>query len=262
MLVDARTTTMPHRTALDLTGRVALVTGASRGLGLAIADKLSRSGCEVLLNYVRDDASAQRAVRGLTGERAALRLVRADVGRPDEVRRLLADVENRHGRLDIFVHNASVFHPTPTADPDADACAAEHRVAVGPLLYGAGHLTRLMRPGTGRIIAISSSGGRYVVPGYLGLGMAKAALETLVRYLAVEVAGHGITVNAVAAGKLSKDAAGAASEAAARVVARTPAGRLTRPGEVADVVALLCRPEAAAVHGQVITVDGGLGLLA
>jgi enoyl-[acyl-carrier protein] reductase III len=135
--------------------------------------------------------------------------------------------------------------------------------ALDPLLYAAPELVAAMAGGPGRVVAVSSLGARSVVPRYVGLGVAKAALESLVRYLAADLAGHGIAVNAVTTAKLDKGGAAKVNpEAVKALVARTPAGRLTRPEDLADAVALLCTDEAAWIHGQVLTVDGGSGLRA
>ncbi|MEU5940795.1 SDR family oxidoreductase [Micromonospora sp. NPDC047548] len=248
--------------SLDLAGKVVLVTGATRGLGLAIARKLCASGCEVLLNYANDDNAAEEAVRALTGLGGKIDVVKADIGRPDEIDRLLDEITRTHGRLDVLVHNASLFHPMPSGKPSAGLCEEDRAVALGPLLHGVERLAAMLPDGSGRIIAISSSGARQVVPGYVSLGMAKAALESLVRYLAVEFAPRGITVNTISAGKLDKGTGSDPGGMATRIVARTPGGRLTGVDDVADVAALLCRKEAGWIHGQVIVVDGGLGLTA
>jgi enoyl-[acyl-carrier protein] reductase III len=245
---------------LDLAGRLVLVTGATRGLGLAIARKLCASGCEVLLNYAHDEAAAEAAVKTLAADGGTVSLLRADVGDPAEVRDMLDQVQRARGRLDVFVHNAAFHRPAPVTAIAPEIYRRLTQVTVGPLLYGAAQLVELLPAGSGRIIAVSSTGAHRVVPNYAALGSAKAALEATLRYLAVELAGQGITVNAVCAGKLAKDAE--PDELSARVAARTPAGRLTRPEDVADVIALLCRAEAGWIHGETITVDGGLRLLA
>ncbi|KWT59052.1 short-chain dehydrogenase [Streptomyces albus subsp. albus] len=237
-------------------GSVALVIGGTRGIGLAVARKLSAAGSEVLLNYAHDEDGALAAERQLSEEGGKVRLMRADIGRPAGVVRLLEDIRRTHGRLDVLVHAAGSFHPAPTASPHIGKYLGDGAVAVGPLLYGAARLGTLMTPDTGRIAAVSSIGARTVVPGYAGLGMAKAALETLVRYLAVELAGKGVAVNAVAAGKIAGGGP-VPAQVLEGLLRRTPTGRLATAEEVADVVALLCRPEAGGLHGQVLTVDGG-----
>ncbi|MER7312135.1 MULTISPECIES: SDR family oxidoreductase [Streptomyces] len=243
-------------------GSVALVTGGTRGIGLAVARKLSAAGSEVLLNYAHDEDGALAAERRLSEEGGTVRLMRADIGRPAGAVRLLEAIRGTHGRLDVLVHAAGSFHPAPTASPHIGKYLGDGAVAVGPLLYGAARLGALMTPGTGRVVAVSSIGARTVVPGYAGLGMAKAALEALVRYLAVELAGKGVAVNAVAAGKVADCGSDPVpAQALEGLLRRTPAGRPATAEEVAGVVALLCRPEAGGLHGQVLTVDGGASLL-
>ncbi|MEV4636658.1 SDR family oxidoreductase [Actinoplanes sp. NPDC049548] len=248
-------------TTLGLEGRVALVTGGTRGLGLAIARKLCSAGCDVVLNYAGSDEAAQAALDSLAGLKGAASLARGDIREPQTVPRLLEEAAGRHGGLDILVHNAASWQPMPALRPDQAALRRDLSTAVDPLLYGATAFADVLGArGRGRIVAVSSTGARNVVPGYVSLGLAKAALESLVRYLAVELAGRGVAVNAVATHKLDKGVPDGRPEVAAMLAARTPAGRLTRPADVADVVALLCTDEAAWIHGQVIGVDGGLSL--
>ena len=250
-------------TTLGLHGRVAVVTGASRGLGRALARKLCACGCRVYLNYARSDAEAERTLRELEGLPGTATAVKGDLRRPEVLPDLLQTAHERHGRLDVLVHNAASFRPMSAVDAGAPGdLAGVHdavALAVDPLLRAAPSLVKLM-DGAGRVIAISSNGAREVVPRYVGLGVAKAALESLVRYLAVETAGRGIAVNAVSTAKLDKGPDTPDARTAAMLASRTPAGRLTTPEDVAGVVALLCTDEAAWIHGQVITVDGGLGL--
>jgi enoyl-[acyl-carrier protein] reductase III len=248
--------------SLSLHDKVAIVTGGSRGLGHAIARKLCASGCQVILNHLRPGPDAAQAVASLAGLAGSATPVRADLREPAAVQALVDAAMSLHGRLDIFVHNAATFPPMSALAPDAAAVQAEYGLAINPLLHGAPLFAKVMAQGSGRVIAISSNGARRVVPGYLAVGVAKAALESLVRYLAVELAGKGITVNTVATALLDKsaDASLATPDVAAMLAARTPAGHLSTPADVADAVALLCADEAAWIHGQVITVDGGLGL--
>lgn len=247
---------------MSLHGKRALVTGGNRGLGLAITKKLASAGCEVLIVHARDKLGAAASVRELSGLPRKVTSVRADVGSADEVDGLLDGIRENLGGLDIFVHNAATYHPMPVSALDPDSCAADMRVALGPFLHGVKKLTDLFPAQGGRIVAVSSLGARSVIPGYVSLGMAKAALENLVRYLAVDLATHGVTVNAVAGGKLDEREEQGDDPISAMVATRTPTGRLALREELADAVFLLCLAEAGALRGQVITVDGGLSLLA
>ena len=189
----------------------------------------------------------------------------------DDMLRILADREKtsrspspQPGKAEhvdaVNAGDAASLHRMSALRPDIGELWDDVRLAVSPLVQAASGLTELLNAGTGRVIAVSSSGARSVVPGYVSQGIGKAALESLVRYLAVELAPRGITVNAVSTGKLDKGPGAADDPLLRRLAERTPAGRLTVPEDVADAVALLCTPEAAWIHGQVLTVDGGRSL--
>lgn len=247
--------------SLGLDGRVALVTGGTRGLGLAIARKLCACGCDVVLNYGHSDEHAERALRSLAGLKGTATAMRADLSDARALPQVLERVRARYGRLDVLVHNAATWTPMEPGAADLEALHADVAAALDPLLAVSPVLPGLMGNG-GRVIAVSSTGAHRVVPRYVSLGVAKAALESLIRYLAVALSPHGIAVNAVSTAKLDKgggpEPASRQAEALAR---RTPAGRLTTPADIADVVALLCTDEAAWLRGQVVTADGGLGLV-
>jgi enoyl-[acyl-carrier protein] reductase III len=245
---------------LYLAGRVALVTGATRGVGRATAQRLCAAGAHVYLNYAHADADAQRAAAELAELPGGVTAVKGDVRDADGLSGVLDRVESGHGRLDVLVHNVASMHPMEAAAPDPAGVHADLATALNPLLYGIERVVKLLPERGGRIVAVSSIGGRAVIPRYASLGVAKAALESLVRYLAVELAGRDVTVNAVSTAKLDK---GEPLPPPIREMAsRSPSGRLTAPDDVADVIALLCRDEARWIRGQVITVDGGLTLRA
>jgi enoyl-[acyl-carrier protein] reductase III len=246
---------------LGLDGKIALITGGVRGLGLEIARKLCACGAHVILNYVHSADRAEAALAELSELKGTCAALRGDVSDPVALQRMLDDIAADHGRLDLFVHNAATFQPMSALAADAAAFEREYRLALTPFLCGAPSLRTLM-PSGGRIVAVSGNGATRVVPAYLAPGVAKAALEAMVRYLAVEMAPHGVAVNAVATGLLDKGADTTNREVIGMLAARTPGGRLTRPADVAAAVALLCTEEAGWVQGQVLTVDGGFALLA
>jgi enoyl-[acyl-carrier protein] reductase III len=248
-------------TTLGLEGKVALVTGATRGLGLAIAAKLCACGCDVYLNYAHCDVDAERAAASMCGLKGTATVVKGDATRPEVLPAILDRIGKCHGRLDIFVHSAAPWHPMQAASAVADTVHADMAAVVDPLLRTASALADLMADGPGRIIAVSSLGARRAVPGYASLGISKAALESLVRYLAAELSARQIAVNAVSTAKLDKGAGPVPNQGLAEsLAARTPGGRLTTPDDVAGVVALLCTDEAGWIQGQVVNVDGGLGI--
>lgn len=238
----------------------AVVTGGTRGVGLAVARRLCAEGTDVMLVHAHDTEAAGKAVASLAGLPGTATAFRADLRGVGGAARMLDEVRARWGVLDVFVHAAADWHPAAALDVSLRAARDDLSLAVSPLLGAAADLRDLMKGRPGRIVAVSSAGARQAVRGYLAQGVAKAALESLVRYLAVEFAPLGITVNAVSTSKIATASGPVGPEAA--LAARTPAGRLTTADDVAGAVLLLCRPEAGWVHGQVLTADGGLSLVA
>jgi enoyl-[acyl-carrier protein] reductase III len=244
--------------------REILVTGGGRGIGRAIALRFAEAGARVFVNFFVNREAAEKTARDVELRGGAAHLLQADLKEPAEIRRLVAEVERRAGRLDVLVSNAAsgVLRDGLELSPKQwDWVLATNARA---LLILAQDAARLMTSG-GRIIALSSLGSQRVIPGYTAVGVSKAALETLTRYLAVELAAKGITVNTISAGAVETDVwqmmpEGTAALAAIR--ARTPGGVLVTPEAIADVVFFLASPAAQAIQGQVLTVDSGYSLLA
>ena len=242
----------------DLTGKLALVTGSSRGLGAAIADGLAAAGARVLLNG-RDPAALAKSAAGRGNVAGTLAF---DVTDAAAVRAAFGFIEAEHGRLDILVSNAGIIARKPlleTSDEDWQGVIDADLTACFRLSREA---ARLMAPlKRGRIIVISSIMGivaRPTVPAYI---TAKAGLHGLVRALAVELAPHNIGVNAIAPGFFPTDAtAGLHQDASFNewIAGRTPLGRWGKPEELAGPAVFLASDAAAYVTGHVLTVDGGL----
>ncbi len=247
---------------MPLAGKVALVTGAARGIGRETARKLARSGCDVIVNYYNshDEAEALAEEIRALGRRALV--VQASVASPEAIDELFARARAEFARLDIVVSNAAsgVLRPTLEMTLKHWRWCLETNALALPLL--ARHAAEMM-PAGGRMIALSSLGAVRSLPHYGFVGASKAALEALVRSLADELGPRGITVNTVSAGLVDGDALKAfpAREAMlAEFAARAPLGRWLTAAEVADAVYLLSLPEARMITGQTVVVDGGYSI--
>lgn len=244
-------------------GQVVLITGASRGIGRATALRFAEGGASIVVNYLRHRAAADEAVRAIEAAGATAIPVRADVSDPEDLDRLFAETQAAFGGLDILVSNAALGVLRPALDFTPKYWQKTLDVMGRALLLCAQRAVPLMEGRWGRIISISSIGAQRVLPNYVGPGVAKAVLETLTRYLAVELAPQGISVNAVSGGVIETEALDAFPNQAEMLAAgrRAPAGRLGQPDDIAAVVTLLCRPEARWICGQTIIADGGYSLL-
>ena len=248
--------------AEPLHGKVALVTGAARGIGRAIARKLAGAGCDVVVNYYNsaDEAEALCAEIRAQGRRALA--VQASVGVPDSVDELFEAIRREFDRLDIVVSNAASGVLKPTLEMGMKHwrwCMETNALAIDLLAQRAVP----MMPDGGRIIAMSSLGSLRAMPNYGFIGASKAALEALARALAQELGPRGIRVNTVSAGVVDTDALAYfpnRAEVLADFERRNPSRVKLTPEAVADAVYLLCLPEAAMINGHTLVVDGGFAI--
>jgi enoyl-[acyl-carrier protein] reductase III len=249
-------------TSGPLAGKVALVTGAARGIGRAIALKLAHAGCDVVANYYNsaDEAETLCAEIRALGRRA--RAIQASVGVPDSVDELFNALREDFDRLDIVVSNAASGVLKPTIEMTLKHwrwCLETNALALNLLAQRALPLM----PEGGRIIALSSLGASRAMPGYGFIGASKAALESLARALAQELGPRGIRVNVVSAGVVDTDALAYfpnREQLLAGYAERSPAGPVLTPGDVAGAVYLLCLPEANMINGHTLVVDGGFAI--
>lgn len=248
---------------MDLSGKVALVTGSSRGIGRAIAIKLAQAGADVAINYLRNKAKAEETAEAIQAEGSRALIVRANVAEEAEVTDIFAAIQEHFGRLDILVSNAASGILKSALELNLRYWRWTMDINAGCLLPLAKGATQLMHD-DGSIVAVSSLGAMRAIPNYAAVGASKAALESLVRHLAVELAPRQIRVNAVSAGLVETDAIKhfpRSREMLAETLRRTPAGRLTEPEDVANVVLYLCSDLARMIMGQTVVVDGGYSIV-
>jgi enoyl-[acyl-carrier protein] reductase III len=243
--------------------QVAVVTGGSRGIGRAIALRLAGAGMHVVVNYYVNREAAEKTAAEVQARGVRACLVQADMKDPVQIGRLFQEVREQFGGLDVLVSNAASGVFRTAAELSAkhwDWMMDTHPRA---FLLCAQRAASLMAGRRGRMVAVSSIGSRRTIPLYGGMGAAKAALEAVTRYLAVEYAPHGIAVNAVSGGAVQTESWRQLAEVQSvleDIGRRTPAGRIATPEDIADVVLFLCSPQAEMIRGQVIVVDGGYTL--
>ncbi|HYY32377.1 MAG TPA: enoyl-[acyl-carrier-protein] reductase FabL [Gaiellaceae bacterium] len=242
-------------------GRSVLVTGGSRGIGKGIALRFAELGAaRVAVSYLRNDHAAEETAAALRELGAEPLLLRGSIGDPAKTAALVEQA----GELDVIVSNAATGVIRPALELEEKHWDWTLNANARALLTLARHAAPRMKNGSS-IVAISSLGSDRVLENYTVVGVSKAALESLVRYLAVELAPRGIRVNAVSAGLVETGALDHFPNREEMVdfyTRRTPAGRLVGPRDVADAVCFLASPEAGMIVGQTIVVDGGYSVLA
>ena len=248
---------------IDLTGRVALVTGSSRGIGKACALRLAEAGADVIINYVSARSAAMEVAEEIAAMGRQAYVVKADVSQQDDVRALMEFVEQQIGRLDILVSNAASGGFRPLLAATERNFHATFETNVLALLYLVQAAVPLLErsPDRAKVIALSSHGSDTALPWYGLIGSSKAALESLVRHLTLEVGDRGVNVNVVKSGLVATDSTRRIPNAdrmfAARKDKAMMGDRMLTPEDVANAVLFLASPLSDLVQGETLTIDGG-----
>ena len=254
-----------------LDGKVALVTGSSRGIGRGIAQHFARLGASVVVNYVRDEAAARATLESVSASNVRGLLVRADVAQPEQLTGLIEQARTHFGGVDYFVHNALgdlLGFLAPPAATSLEQFDTAFHCQARAFFVGANAAAPVLRDG-GRIIALSYWPGAHLggFQAYFSMGVNKAAIEAMCRYYAVALAPRRITVNAVCAGITDDSIVNALPQPVQDAMLGwlrggwSPSGRATVPSDVAGAVAALCSDDAAWITGQTIVADGGASLM-
>jgi enoyl-[acyl-carrier protein] reductase III len=250
---------------LRLRGKRALVTGSSRGIGRAIALSLADLTVDVAINYLRNRKRAEQTAAEIESRGVRCLLVKGNVANPDHVKRIFDTIGDEWGGLEIVISNAASGVLRSAKELTLHHFDWAMHINAAALLPITQEFVRLDSRGDKTLVAVSSLGAIRAIPNYTAVGASKAALESMVRHLAAELAPEGLRINAVSAGTVDTDALlhfPNREELLEGARQRTPAGRLLNPQDVANTVVYLCTEYSSMIHGQIIIVDGGYSILA
>lgn len=245
--------------------KVALVTGSSRGIGREIALDLAKQGYDIALNFARSRSKAEEVAKEIEGLGQKAVLVRANVGDVSKLKGMFEEIDEAFGRLDVLVNNAASGVLRPIMELTESHWDWTMDINAKALLFASQEAAkRMQQNGGGKIVSLSSIGAIRYLENYTTVGVSKAAVESLTRYLAVELAPMGISVNAVSGGLIETDALDHfpnREELLADAVSKTPAGRMVAASDLVKAVSFLVSEQADMIRGQTIVVDGGRTLL-
>jgi 3-oxoacyl-[acyl-carrier protein] reductase len=238
--------------------RIAIVTGSSRGIGRAAAERLAQDGLAVIINYAGNDAAAREAVDAITAAGGEVKAFKADVASEEQVKALFDFAEQEFGGVDVTVNCAGIMTTKPVVDFTVEEFDRMHAINVRGTFLVAREAARRMRAG-GAIINISTSAERQAMPAYGPYAMSKGAVEGLNLVLARELKGREITVNAIGPGPVATELFlnGKDDALVERIASFNPFNRIGQPPEIAEVISFLAGP-ARWINGQTIYVNGGM----
>jgi 3-oxoacyl-[acyl-carrier protein] reductase len=245
-----------------LTGKVAVVTGASKGIGAGIARSLGEAGAAVVVNYSSDRAGAERVVADIVKREGKAIAVQADVSKPADIARLFAETRRAFGALDILVNNAGIYAFAPLENVTEEHYRRIFDTNVLGLILTTQEAVKHFGPTGGSVVNIGSVVSDKAVPGAVVYSATKGAVDTVTRVLAAELAPRKIRVNSVNPGGVETEGAHAAgivgSDLEKQMIAQTPLGRLGQPGDIAKVALFLASADSDWLTGEVVTASGGL----
>ncbi|MFL6557531.1 MAG: enoyl-[acyl-carrier-protein] reductase FabL [Bacillus sp. (in: firmicutes)] len=248
-----------------MTQKVALITGSSRGIGKATALRLAEAGYDIVINYARSKKSALETAEHIEALGRKVLVVKANVGDVAKIKEMFTQIDAEFGRLDVFVNNAASGVQRPIMELEENHWDWTLNINSKALLFCAQEAAKLMeRNDGGKIVSISSLGSIRYLENYTVVGVSKAALEALTRYLAVELAPKNIIVNAVSGGAVDTEALKHfpnREELLQEAKEKTPAGRMVEIEDMVNCVMFLLSEDSSMIRGQTIIVDGGISLL-
>ncbi len=247
----------------EFDGKVALITGGSRGIGKAIAGKLAQKGANTIITFFKSRDKAEETVKEIEHLGVQCKALRSNVKDRESIVKMFEKVKEQFGVLDFLVFNAAMGFFSTTKDFPEDKWDITVKANATSFLLCAKESAKLMKTG-GKIVGISSYGSKRFIPGYSAMGASKAVIETLTRYLAVELADLNINVNCVSGGPVETDSLKMIpgfDQLVEESAKRTPMKRIGQPEDIAAVVSFLCSDDSNWIRGQTIIADGGMSLL-
>ncbi len=245
-----------------LKGKIALVTGASKGIGAAIAENMAAEGASVVVNYASSKAGADAVVDRITKNNGKAVAVQADVSKPEEIQRLFAETKKAFGKLDILVNNAGIYEFLPLEAITAEHFHKQFNLNVLGLLLVTQEAVKHFGPEGGSIVNISSVAATLALPNGSVYSGTKAAVVAITKSLAKELGPRKIRVNAINPGMVETEGVHAAgiteSDFRTQVEAQTPLGRIGQPQDIAPAAVFLASPESAWITGETLYISGGL----